>query len=882
MFKCVRDDTPCLPLWWILFTQRYSLHLVVSALLLTAGVLTYTIFSFKINANLGDMVSDKLHFRRVEKAFRNAFPELTNTIVVLIEAETPEHAQYVGDLMANRLKSETHLFKTVYLPGGGDFFEKNGLLFMSVQKLEELTDHLAEVQALTAILSEDLNLRGFFSVLEKVVREDGNGLSQNDRLLSLFDQSGRAIEEASKKRSYQLSWQELVLGRNSEKRRNPQFLLLQPFLDYRSLCPAEAPLTAIHGLTDELRRNDGHDLRVRITGSVVLNCADLMGVRKDMTIAASASILLVGIFLYWGLGSIRLVFISIATLIIGLIWSMGLGLAFFGSLNTISIAFVILFIGLGIDYSIQFCLRYRELIESGHEHKEAIQITANGVGNAILLCSVTTAIGFYAFVPTAYTGASELGLIAGTSMFINSFTNLTVLPALLNLIPPKLGKMRLQTISNKLAVIPDKATVPIGLAAVILAVVATTLIPKISFDFNPLNLSDPSQESVRTAKELFKDSETSPWRISVLTHSLAEAKALASRIGKLPEVEMAITIADFVPGNQSEKLDIISDMALFMPSRSANFHISSPSYEEKIAALKSFEETVKHSYLSSPDKSTRYAETLLRLYEKMKILDVLLKDPKTGRPAIAALEEGLMSNLPMMLDKFETLLQAKSFGMDDLPRELVRRFVSADGKYRIEVFPHENLSDVHALERFVAAVRTVAPEATDSPVTILESGKAIVSAFKHATLIALIGITIFLLVMLRRWEEVVFVLIPLFMAILFTGAASVLLNIPFNFANLIVVPLLLGTGVDYSIHMMYRFRTIRPAEGKLLQTSTARAVFFSALTTIMSFGTLSFVAHRGTASIGILLTICVGFMILCTMIVLPAFLKIYECTLKKR
>jgi predicted RND superfamily exporter protein len=175
------------------------------------------------------------------------------------------------------------------------------------------------------------------------------------------------------------------------------------------------------------------------------------------------------------------------------------------------------------------------------------------------------------------------------------------------------------------------------------------------------------------------------------------------------------------------------------------------------------------------------------------------------------------------------------------------------------------------LRRFVAAVRSVAPDAIGFPVIYLEAGDAVVQAFQQAFLLSLLAVTVLLLILLRPKSDVFLVLLPLLLAGALTGAASVLFHIPFNFANIIALPLLLGIGVDSGIHMVHRMRTA-PSSGQILQTSTARAVLYSALTTICSFGNLAVSPHRGMASMGILLSIGIGFTLLCILVVLPALM----------
>ena len=95
-----------------------------------------------------------------------------------------------------------------------------------------------------------------------------------------------------------------------------------------------------------------------------------------------------------------------------------------------------------------------------------------------------------------------------------------------------------------------------------------------------------------------------------------------------------------------------------------------------------------------------------------------------------------------------------------------------------------------------------------------------------------------------------------------------MLDLPLNYANIITLPLLLGIGVAFDIYFVMRWRAGMSGP---LQSSTARAVLFSALTTMTAFGSLALSSHPGTAEMGRLLTIALGYVLLCTLFVLPAF-----------
>jgi hypothetical protein len=875
MFKCLRNNTSCLPKWWIPWVLSYSRSLLVLVLSFTVILLIFTIKNFKINTDLTEMIANDLPFRQVVKKYQAEFPNLVGPIVVVMEGEIPEQLRQARDSLADRLRRENALFKSVYTPGSGLFFEKNGLLFLSVQELEEQGDNLSAMQPFLALLTQDFSLTGLFSVISRVVEKDDIQFNDNEKLIQLLNSLKQSFSNVLDGVTKPMSWQNLLVEKSST---SPEklFIILQPIMDHRLANPVKQGINIIRQAAGELQLNKGYGVSISITGKPVINFEDLRSVRTDIGIASLVSLILVGITLYLGLGSIRLVFAGLSTLIIGLVWTIGFAILLIGRLNIISVTFVVLFIGLGIDYSIQISLRYKELLASGQQHKEAICEAINLTGNTLLICSISTAIGFYAFVPTAYVGASELGLIAGTGMLIIFLASITVLPAMMSLMPEKKNLPLPFSMGRPLSILLGKNARLIVVGATLSALAAIAILPKISFDANPFHLSDQRSESVREAMKLFQGERTSPWTISILAVNRQEAKDIAKQLRQLPEVGAAVTIDNLIPNNQDMKLEMIEDLALVMPPPpQKQKHETVDTYQRNKQALADLSQSLK-SRSNSGSGEERYLSALRSLARTTQDLEHLSADPEQGRLVFDRLNTALMPNLEILLNRLHRLMGAEWIDLSQLPQELVHRFISDNDLYRIQVFPKNDLRDITNLRNFVSSVQAIAPEATDQPVTIFGAGKTIVSAFRNASILALILIAFFLRFVMNSWVEVLLVFVPLLLALCYTITAAILLNIPFNFANIIVVPLLLGIGVDFSLHVIHRIKENGTAHTHILETSTSRGVLFSSLTTMMSFGSLSFLHHAGTASMGKLLTLSIVLMIICTLIILPAYLELHN------
>jgi hopanoid biosynthesis associated RND transporter like protein HpnN len=578
---------------------------------------------------------------------------------------------------------------------------------------------------------------------------------------------------------------------------------------------------------------------------------------------------LVYLLLLVGLGALRLVNWILVTLFAGLAWTAAFATATVGYLNLISVTFAVLFIGLGVDFSIQFGMRYREELTRASSHSQALSSTAGGLWKALLLAAGCAAVSFFCFMPTAYRGLAQLGFIAGCSMFIALLATLTVLPALLTLLPvkPGLGWPERSTLPHWTFPIHYPRTV-IGIT-LIMAVGSAALLPLLRFDFNPLNLSDPTTESVQTFQELLADPNTTPYTIEILAPDLEAAQALAARLDKLDTVDRTMTLASFIPSQQEEKLNIIDDMKLLIgPIFSFTAPKPKPSVPEQVMALDDF----LTALAKGAERSSSLGASAQRLATALARLKTL---PGWPQQVLADLRERVLGELPQILHKLQQLLTAEPVTLGSLPPDLRDDYLTADGRARIEVYPKENMADNRQLRRFVTTVQALAPMATGPLVTLLESGRVVMKACVQATASATLAVLVLLAVVLRSLLQALLIVLPLLLALLFAVALSVLLNLPLNFANIIALPLLLGIGIAFGIYLVTRKLSGLSLE-QMFRSSTPRAVLFSGLTTMASFGTLMISRHRGMASMGLLVTLILTLALLATLLVLPAVMAVLD------
>jgi uncharacterized protein len=489
---------------------------------------------------------------------------------------------------------------------------------------------------------------------------------------------------------------------------------------------------------------------------------------------------------------------------------------------------------------------------------DAFHRTAAGVGLPLVVAAAATAVGFLSLSPTDYRGVSNLGVIAGSGMVIALALNLTLLPALLQLFRAR-GFKEAHGVARAAGL--DQWLIRrrgwIALAVVVTAAGSLAASTRLHFDFDPINLENPAAESVQTLFDLMKNPQTTPYSLDVLTVSASAARELVQKLGPLPEVGQTLWVGSFVPQDQQPKLDTLSDASeLLAPTLSPASVKAAPSAQEVLDAASHSAADVAKLGARGDKASAELADALTRVVAK-------------GISNVPLINANLAQGIVNRLQDMRLALQAAPVTLDSLPDELKRDWVTTDGRYRVQIFPKGDARNTDTLRQFVTAVRSVAPNASGTPVGIQESGHTVVRAFAVAGCLAIVSITLLLSLVLRNLRDIAAVLGPLLLAGLLTLATCAAAAMPLNFANIVTLPLLLGIGVAFDIYFVLRWRAGEPG---LLGSPTARAIVFSALTTGTAFGSLALSKSPGMADMGKLLSIGLFYTLICTLFVLPAFL----------
>jgi uncharacterized protein len=844
------------------FCTRFAYATIAFAFLIAGLAVYYTGDHFAINTDITKLIAKDIAWRDREIAFNKLFPNRNGGyILAVVEAPTPELATLARAELADKLTTDKSLFKSVSKPGGSPFFAQNGLLFLSTEELAGITKPLTRAAPLVRALVTDPSLRGVAGLVGFALAGVNSGQLTLDQAARAFNMAAVPIENVLADRPATFSWQELLSGKPSTPGDLRKFIETTPVLDFNSLEPGKEATDAIRSAAASLDLASRYQARVRLTGPVPIENEEFATVREGAAVNGAVTLAVVLLILWMALKSFRIIVAVVIALFIGLSITAALGLMMVGALNLISVAFAVLFVGLGVDFGIQFSVRYRQERFKEPDLRQALMQAGARAGVPLTLAAAAVAAGFLSFLPTAYRGVSELGQIAGVGMLIAYITSITVLPALLYVLHPPgeqdaLGIAFLAPVDDFL----ERHRIAIVVATLGVAIAGLPLLYFLHFDFNPMNLRSPKVESIATYLDLRRDPATGANSINMLAPSAQAADEVARRLKALPEVGTVRTIDFFVPRDQEAKLSLIAEAAkaldpvLALPARAA------PTDEEIVAALN---QRVGDLTRAAEKAGGPGAEASKRLAAAMTKL--AMSDPTRRQRVEAAF------TVPLKLDlgDMRNLLKAMPITLDNLPEEIARDWRAADGQVRVEVTPTGDPDDNEAMRAFARAVLTLEPGATGGPISILESGRTIVTAFLQAGGWALASISILLWITLRRFGDVLLTLVPLLLAGVVTLEICVLINLPLNFANIIALPLLLGIGVAFKIYFVMAWRSGRT---KLLQSSLTRAVIFSAATTATAFGSLWFSSHPGTSSMGKLLALSLACTLSAAVLFQPALM----------
>ena len=807
---------------------------VISFLFITILSIFSTFQNLSVNTSTDSLIDDQLTFKKNQKKLKTHFPILDNNILIRIKGNNSKKIENLFIEIKDKLDQRVE-FDFYYSPNFDNFFKSNFFSLLPENQKIDFINQLYQFQPFISELNNNTKFKGFNNFLELVLKSQNTDAFKNFDII--FNNFLVAFNTNSK-----VEWKNIL-----KKDFDEIFILLSVNRDYLQT----NGFSSTYDFLQSLRENyNSKSINVQFTGGLIIDYEEVKSVSNGAALSGLLSIFLVSIILLASLKKIKIIFCLILSILVGLFITTGITSLTVGSLNLISVAFAVLFIGLSVDFGIQVFLR---ILENQGENSQlkTFKNELSLVSRTITIASIPSIVGFLSFVPTKYTGLSELGIISAIGLFVGLLVNILFLPAIYSLIK-KSEKITIEYKKNKLwknllKFILSKKYYLLSILAII-SIFDLSFIKSISFDFDAMKVKDQKLQSVILAKELIEKNPTSDYIISIVEDKEINSDELKNLINN-PNIQEIRSLNSLFEEYESENLDYLK------------FLISTG---------------VSKEFYSSPDEFERFKDLLIKI-KNLKIdnlsniceelLNQLSKIDFTQKE-IRVIEDLFFSKLDDLNDIILAIGTKKTKNYNEIPDYYKKRFESLDGFYRYEVIPAKDVNKIENLEQFVDSVQKYYPDATGMPVVQLEAGKIVINSFIYAFIFSFIITFLYLLIIFKNIYKVSLCILSLLIAFILLIFLMIIFKINLNFANMISLPLLFSLGISYPIYFISRLSE-KGSVSKVFDSNTPLAIFTSSLTTICSFGTLFFSSHQGTSSMGLLLFISLLTTLISSLIFLP-------------
>ena len=873
------------------------------ALIIAAGlstILAVGLAATRLEFQFGrsDLISASDRYRQLAERDAAEFEEVPERVVIVVRADHPDHAKAYAAALAARWAHDPKIERVQYRIDL-DPLKAKALWYLSADDLAALQTQLASHQDQFASLAGANTLHDLFARINReitsaLVGRVFTGFLDDDQedqappdlslVLSLLRELNRWLDGA---RSYESPWAAALGGAGSPPARDGffwsddqrlLFILANPRRDTTEFNRFAAAIRGIRADIRELQRNHP-GVEVGLTGRAVIEADEMSVAQRDMALATIVAVLgVAALFVVFFRGLVRPAFATI-TVVIGVCWSLGVTTLAVGHLNILTVVFMPMLIGLG-DHSIHFITRFEEERAADWPLPQALERTLAGTGMGIVGATGTTALAFAMLLLTRFKGLMELGVISANGILLTAGATLTVLPALLVIgerwrtpgSQPRKTRGRTTTL-DWLSRYPRTVVATSGL----LVGLAVLGLGGIRFDFGLLQLQTSQSEAMVWAERVAAHTKRSVLFDEIVVGSLDEATAKAAALRALPSVAEVDSIVSVLPGSPAERRDRIRELrplvaALPVPAerpgavdvpalRTALERIRFKMVEGEPATADAAEDRSRHERREARALIERALATADRL------------EAGTVRAVLSAFQTELFRDLGETIRTLKRQPDSEPVAVGDLPLELRARYVGKTGQYRLFVYPAENIWEFDPLTRFVADVRSVDPDARGTSVTTFEYLRILKEGYTRAALYAVLGVAALTLVVFRAVVPAVLALVPLVVGAVWTLGLMGWMGVPLNAANLLLLPLIVGVGIDNGVYLVHRFgEGSEGAAPRPLAVSAAKAITLASLTNIVGFGSLMLSSHRGIFSLGFVVTVAIVCLWVASVTTLPGLL----------
>ncbi|MGQ4807471.1 hypothetical protein NKDENANG_00823 [Candidatus Entotheonellaceae bacterium PAL068K] len=878
---------------------------VLVAVTLAGVALWYTGNALEFETSRNALASSSVRYTQIEEELEADFDTI-DYLVVVIEPSHMERGKQFVQALANRLRVDTQHFQHVIEKIDTSSLEGKKLLYLSPTELRFLQHRLDDAQDLIFDLSE---APGLVQLLTSINQEIAKALVTHwtrelfpapaeptsaapvqsldvSFLGVLFTEMERAIA-APDAYLFRSPWERFFLddgdvlseeGYLTSKHDRFLFVLLDDRTTTGGFVKHAAPLRALRAHLQALR-HDFPDVQAGVTGGNALNTDEMVAAQHDTILATVIALIGVAALFIVAFRQIWRPLLVVAMLVVAVCWTLGLTTLTVGHLNILTVAFIPVLIGLGIDFGIHLLARYGEERAQNQDFDTAIRAAYLHTGPGVAAAALTTSLAFYAVMFTDFRGLTELGFIAGSGLMLCLLASFTVLPALLALreqyrrVTPGVWQALRRDPLRGLTSYPRTLLSAIAL----LTLAGVLLLPAPRFDYNLLSLQAQDTESVIWEYRLHEESGRSSWYALSVANSLDELHRKKAQFSALPVVDRVASLASVIPQDQDIRLPLVKELAPYVEDVSGDWAEPEPIDLDKVSLMlqKIRFKLQRPASRWDPQKRppeaelTATREALLALQERLRTTS-----PEVMSKALEAFQRALMADFAAKLALLQRNVDPTPIRLADVPDHLRQRFVSQTGRYLLQIFARDNIWERQPMQAFVTQLQAIDADITGPPVIAFHSIRQMQRGYTRGGLYALLAMVGVILLLFRRLRPTLMALIPVLFGGLWTMACMVLFEMQFNMANLVIFPLFLGIAVDDGIHLVHRMLENPEGAAAPLARSTGKAIVLTSLTSMVGFGSLMVAGHSGVFSLGLLTTISVGCSLVATLVVLPLVLHL--------
>jgi hopanoid biosynthesis associated RND transporter like protein HpnN len=868
---------------------RYRRPVVLTHVALTVASILITVFGLEFRVDRSGLVGEDKHYHQNFLRLKAEFP-LQDDLVVVVESEDPEKNRQFVERLGAKLEQETNLLCNVFWKGDLRMLGSKALLFVPESDLRELRQTLGEFRPFLTQFSQATNLVSLFELVNTRIRTASRDTNaENEALLQAFPALQGIIEQATaalpRPGMPPSPGVEALFGAGSEAQQSSYitfangtiYLITANPLNEQVKAEAVGRMRALLQAT----QLEVTGVNAGLTGEPVLELDEMVQSQKDSIVASLVSLVLCGLIFVYGYRETGRPLKAMLCLLVGVAYTLAFATLAVGHLNILTVTFVPILIGLAIDFGVHLISRYEEELRHGASQEDSIRRALVRAGRGIVSGALTTALAFLAMGFTDFKGIQEMGLICGGGLVICLAPMLTLLPVLLlrgrqNLLDHELSlhpdhRARLERLWLRRPVL---VSVLVGVASVWAAVESR----QVRFDYNLLHMQSAGLPAVVCEQKLIQSTDKSVIFGAVLADSAEEARQLEEQLLKLPSVASIDSMSQYLIQDPRPKIELIREIKtelqdLQFQAPDTN-RVNVPELTRTLYALQGY---LGLALGEIPPEAASLSNSISSL--RASIFD-LRKEALAGDAArrevvaekLAQYQAALLEDVGATFEALRSQDDREGMRVQDLPEALRQRFVGVTGKHLLQVYPRKDIWQRDYQEEFVSQLRTVDPEVTGTPVQLYEYTSLLVDSYVEAAWYALAAISITVLIHFRSLLSLVLALVPVGVGFLWLCGVMGLTGIPFNPANIMTLPLIIGVGVANGINILNRFA--EEHDPSILGKSTGKAVLVSNLTTIAGFGSLVLGLHQGIRSLGYVMSIGMGACMIVSLTFLPALLKL--------